>query len=92
MSFNKGWYAYDKGFGELESEFWYGLDGISCLTQSGQWEMRIDIQNSDKIWTYYHYISFKVGAANDGYPLTIGGYTLKVTTLNGMKFSTPDIN
>ena len=96
LSFNRGWYAYDKGFGELESEFWYGLDGISCLTQSGQWEMRIDIQNSDKTWTYYHYNSFKVGNANDGYPLTIGGYTLKITdyfaSLNGMKFSTPDVD
>ena len=75
LSFNRGWAEYDKGFGELESEFWYGLDGISCLTQSGQWEMRIDIQNSDKTWTYYHYNSFRVGAANDGYPLAIGGYT-----------------
>ena len=49
--------------------------------------------------TYYHYNSFEVGTASDGYPLMIGGYTLKVTeylkvtdyfaTLNGMKFSTP---
>ena len=96
LSFNRDWAAYEDGFGKLESEFWYGLDGIGCLTQKGQWEMRIDIQNSDKAWDYYHYNSFKVGTANDGYPLTIGGYTLKVTdyfsTLNGMKFSTPDVD
>lgn len=86
---------YEEGFGELES-CRYRIDNISCLTQNREWQMRIDIQNSDKTWTYYHYNSFQVGAANDGYPLTIGGYTLKVTdyfaSLNGMKFSTPDVN
>ena len=96
VSFNRNWAHYNKGFGDLEAEFWYGLNGVSCLTQSGQWEMRIDIQNNDKTWTYYHYNIFSVGSDNDGYPLTIGGYTLKSTdyfeTLNGMKFSTPDVD
>ena len=71
ISFDKSWAQYDEGFGELETEFWYRLKGISCLTQSGQWEVRIDIQNSDKTWTYYHYNTFSVGNANAGYPLTI---------------------
>ena len=51
-SFNRNWAQYDEGFGELEAEFWHGLKAISCLTQSGRWEMRIDIQNNDKTWTY----------------------------------------
>ena len=93
-SFNRNWAAYEQGFGDLQAEFWYGLKGISCLTQKGQWEMRIDVQNSDMTWTYYHYITFSVGNANAGFPLTIGGYTRKGTdyfaSLNGMKFSTPD--
>ena len=94
-SFNRNWAEYDEGFGELEAEFWHGLKAISCLTQSGQWEMRIDIQNNDKTWTYYHYSSFSVGSANAGYPLTIGGYNSEGTdylkSLNGRKFSTPDV-
>ena len=64
------------------------------MTQNGDWEMRIDIQKSDRTWTYFHYNTFKVESANDGYPLTIGGYTLQSTDyfngLNGMKFSAPD--
>ena len=96
LGFNRDWDAYTKGFGNLESEFWYGLDGISCLTQNGDWEMRIDIQKSDRTWTYFHYNTFKVGSANDGFPLTIGGYTLQSTDhfggLNGMKFSTKDVD
>ena len=70
ISFNKNWKQYEEGFGELEAEFWFGR-GISCLMQSGQWEMRIDIQNSDKTWTYYHYNSFSVRNtySNAKYPL-----------------------
>ena len=85
-----------KGFGNLESEFWYELDGISRLTQNGDWEMRIDIQKSDRTWIITPLI--KVGSITDGYPLTIGGYTFQsIATdhfggLNGMKFGTQDVD
>jgi len=96
VSFNRGWSRYQPGFGNLSGEFWYRLKGISCLTQTGQWEIRLDIQNADKTWTYLHYNNFRVGTASDGYPLTIGGYTLRGTdyfaSLNGKKFSTPDVD
>ena len=58
--------------------------------------MRVDYQKNDKTWSYYHYNQFSVGSANEEYPLTVGGFTGKVTDwfvsipLNGMKFSTPD--
>ena len=58
--------------------------------------MRLDIQNADKTWTYLHYNNFRVGTASDGYPLSIGGYTLRGTDyfarLNGRKFSTSDVD
>ncbi|XP_065901457.1 fibrinogen C domain-containing protein 1-B-like [Dysidea avara] len=86
---------YEIGFGNLSGKFWYGLKGISCLTQTVQWKMRLDIQNADKTWTYLHYNNFRVGTASDGYPLSIGGYTLRGTDyfarLNGRKFSTSDV-
>ena len=44
VNFNKNWTDYKKGFGDLNTEFWYGLESMHCLTQSGQWEMRIDYQ------------------------------------------------
>ena len=75
MSFNKNWIDFEKGFGDLNAEFWYGLEQIHCLTQRGQWEMRVDYQNNDKIWSYFHYTNFSVGSANEGYPLTIEGFT-----------------
>ena len=96
MNFNKTWVDYEKGFGNLNTEFWYGLAAIHCLTQRGQWEMRVDYQFNNKTWSYFHYNQFRVGSASEEYPLTVGGFTGVGTDqfarqpLNGMKFSTPD--
>ena len=69
---------------------------MHCLTQRGQWEMRVDYQFNNKTWSYLHYNQFSVGSASEEYPLTVGGFTGIGTDrfashpLNGMKFSTPD--
>ena len=44
VSFNRNWADYEKGFGNLTTEFWHGLEEIHCLTERSQWEMRIDYQ------------------------------------------------
>ena len=96
IDFNKNWIDYEKGFGDLNKEFWYGLSAMHCLTQRGQWEMRVDYQHYNKTWSYLHYNQFSVGSASEKYPLTVGGFTGVGTDefsrhpLNGMKFSTPD--
>ena len=100
LNFNRNWTDYEKGFGDLKTEFWYGLESMHCLTQRGQWEMRVDYQKNDKTWSYLHYNQFSVGSASEEYLLTFGGFTGVGTDLfafvssryisNKMKFSTPD--
>jgi len=96
VNFNKNWADYEKGFGDLNTEFWYGLGTIHCLTQRSQWEMRVDYQFNNMTWSYLHYSNFSVGSASEEYPLTVGGFTGVGTDrfvshpLNGMKFSTTD--
>ena len=94
VSFNKNWTEYEEGFGDLNKEFWYGLAAISCLTQRGQWEMRVDYQLNNKSWSYLHYNQFSVGSTSEEYPLTVGGFTGVGTDrflyYIGMKFSTAD--
>ena len=76
VNFRRTWAEYEKGFGDLHTEFWYGLKEIHDLTQEGQWEMRVDYQReSDKSWYYLHYDQFSVGSASEEYPLTVEGYT-----------------
>ena len=100
VNFNKNWTDYERGFGDLNTEFWYGLESMHCLTQRGQWEMRVDYQKNDKTWSYLHYNQFSVGSASEEYPLTVGGFTGVGTDYfasvssryisNKMKFTTPD--
>ena len=96
VNFNRNWTDYEEGFGDLHTEFWYGLENIHFLTKNRKWEMRVDYQKNDKIWSYLHYNQFSVGSASEEYPLTVGGFTGRSANLfasrplNGMKFSTPD--
>ena len=32
VDFNRSWSDYEKGFGDLNGEFWYGLKNMNCLT------------------------------------------------------------
>ena len=70
---NKNWREYEDGFGNLNEDFWAGLKLMNTLTQSGQWEMRVDFQKNDKTWSYLHYNQFSVGSPSTEYHLTIGG-------------------
>ena len=100
LSFNKNWKEYEDGFGDLGGDFWAGLKLMHALTQSGQWEMRVDYQKGDNSWTYLHYNHFSVENASTKYRLDINGYTGGVSfgskrdpftaSANGMKFTTYD--
>ena len=96
LSFNKNWREYEEGFGDLNKDFWAGLELMHTLTQRGQWEMRVDYQKNDKTWSYLHYNQFSVGSVSEEYPLTVVGFTEVGTDwftthpVNGMKFTTPD--
>ena len=96
VSFKKKWSDYEEGFGDLDTEFWYGLQNIHFLTRIGQWEMRVDYQFRNKTWSYLHYNQFNVGSAREEYPLTVGGFTgvgtdhFASSSLSRPKFSTTD--
>ena len=95
VNFYRNWTDYVSGFGDLEGEFWYGLETIYCLTTREDVELRIELGNGTKpsiVWTYQ---LFKVGGAETNYQLTIGqgqgvGSTHDaMADHNGMSFSTP---
>ena len=96
VDFYRNWTDYVNGFGNLEGEFWYGLDKIHCLTTRENVELRIELGNETEpsiVWTYQ---LFKVGGANTNYQLTIGqskgtrGTTDAMARHNGAAFSTRD--
>ena len=94
VDFNRGWVEYEEGFGSLTGEFWYGLRPLHCLTNQGQWQLRIDFTFTNGTKSYFSYKKFSVGPANSQYQLSISGLTGittdPFTTLNGRRFTTKD--
>ena len=97
VDFNRGWVEYEKGFCSLIRELWYGLRPLHCLTNQGQWRLRIDFTTTNGTKSYISYNSFSVGPANSQYQLSISGFTgitsedpFKTHNINGMKFTTKD--
>ena len=97
VDFNRGWVEYGEGFGSFTGEFWYRLRPLHCLTNQGQWQLRIDFTFTNGSKSYLSYTKFSVGPANSQYQLSISGFTGITTTdpitrhpLNGMKFTTKD--
>ena len=71
VSFDRSWIDYEIGFGDLETEFWYGLREMHCLTQEDV-DMRVDLtytNGTSIVWTYG---LFKVDGPNTNYKLHIG--------------------
>ena len=95
VDFYRNWTDYVYGFGDLEGEFWYGLENIHCLTTREDVELRIEVGNETTpsiMWTYQ---LFQVGGAETNYVLTIGegqgtGALDSMAYHNGMQFSTRD--
>ena len=96
VNFRRNWTEYVNGFGDLEGEFWYGLEKIHCLTTREDVELRIELGNDTEpslIWTYQ---TFKVGGAATKYRLTIeggkgiGGTFDTMSHHNGSPFTTYD--
>ena len=94
VDFNRGWVEYEEGFGSLTGDLWYGLRPLHCLTNQGQWQLRIDFTFTNGTKSYLSYNRFSVGPANSRYQLNISGFTGINTnpfdSLNGMKFTTKD--
>ena len=73
-TFKNTWKDFEEGSGYLNGDMmWYSLKALNYFTKIGQWELRIDFQFENKIWSHIHYKQFKVGSSSAEYPLTIGG-------------------
>ena len=96
-SFHRAWTEYVDGFGDLNKEFWFGLNAMHCLTSKGNWELHIDFTMTNGTKLFMHYNHFRVGPATDNYRLSISGFTGITPTdpftthiINGQQFSTYD--
>lgn len=78
VDFYREWQDYKSGFGNLNGEYWLGLDKIHRLTSDSQNEIRIDMEDTLGNTKYANYDSFKVKSEQQKYTLEIGAYSGKL--------------
>ena len=58
-NFTRGWQDYKMGFGDLNGEFWFGLDYMSRLTLENQMILRVDLEAHDGRTAVAEYTTFR---------------------------------
>ena len=97
VDFYRGWQDYKSGFGDLNGNFWLGLEKLHKLTSPGKGAiLRVDIKhftypNTSK---YAEYRDFEILSESEGYKLIIGSYSGSagdcLSPQNNCKFTTKD--
>ena len=75
--FYRGWKDYNKGFGDLNGEFWLGLNKIYRLTRNSDINtiLRVDLEGFDGVKLFAKYDQFKVLDYSNQYQLVVAGYS-----------------
>nr|XP_009859829.1 ficolin-1-A-like [Ciona intestinalis] len=100
VDFYQDWANYTKGFGNLDGDFWLGLENLHLLTKDNKSAARIVITMNcyADFWIFTEYIQysfFQISSAAEGYKLNVGGYNGSLlgdylSASNGYSFSTYD--
>ena len=74
VDFYRGWSDYKRGFGNLNGEFWLGLDKIHRLTETRN-KLRVDLEDTTGKTAYAEYDMFAVTSEKAKYQLSLGTYS-----------------
>ena len=97
VNFTQNWEDYENGFGDLDGEFWIGLNNIYKLTNQWDVDLQITLWNDTENAITWNYPLFRVSGPEDKYRLTVspgtgnGGFdSFGAQLQNGRYFSTYD--
>ncbi|XP_034475140.1 fibrinogen-like protein 1 [Drosophila innubila] len=95
VNFNRNWTDYRQGFGDLQGEFFIGLEKLYLLTRSQPHELYISLTDFANETRYARYSDFVIGSEEEAYELKqLGKYAGNagdsMIDHANMKFSTPD--
>ena len=97
VDFNRGWNDYKNGFGDLNGNFWLGLEKIHKLASPGRGAiLRMDLKHfkAPNDLKYAEYKKFEILGESEGYKLTCSSYSGNVgnsfAEQYGRNFSTFD--
>ena len=75
VDFYRYWNDYKNGFGDLNGEFWLGLDKIYRLTEKKHNRLRVDLEDFTSSTAYAEYDIFEVTNETTKYKLSLGMYS-----------------
>ncbi|XP_069097567.1 ficolin-1-B-like [Pleurodeles waltl] len=75
VDFFRDWKTYKRSFGSQMTDFWLGNDNLHHLTVTGNYELRIDLQDFNKNKYFATYSFFKIGSESEKYKLMYGTFT-----------------
>ncbi|XP_068142286.1 fibrinogen-like protein A [Drosophila tropicalis] len=94
-SFNRRWSDFSHGFGQINGEFFIGLEQLHRITNSERYELRLHLTDFDGTVDFASYNNFSIANASNDYALeSLGDFLGTIDNrmqfvLNG-KFSTFD--
>ncbi|KAM6415190.1 angiopoietin-related protein 3 [Rhynochetos jubatus] len=93
LDFNQTWDAYTNGFGDLNEEFWLGLNQTYSITRQGDYILRIELQDWKDNKRYIEY-AFSLGGPETAYTLQLsrisGSIPNALPEQTELRFSTAD--
>ncbi|XP_010287970.1 PREDICTED: angiopoietin-related protein 3 isoform X1 [Phaethon lepturus] len=93
LDFNQTWDAYANGFGDLNEEFWLGLNKTYSITKQGDYIFRIELQDWKDNKRYIEY-AFSLGGPETDYTLQLsrisGSIPNALPEQTELQFSTTD--
>ncbi|XP_053319666.1 fibrinogen-like protein 1 [Spea bombifrons] len=102
LPFDRSWYDYKQGFGNISGEHWLGLDNIYLLTNQEKRisELRVSLGDFAGSEAFAGYSTFNIGPESKFYKLSLGNYSgnagdafrgqSSATNQDGSPFSTKD--
>ncbi|XP_068617108.1 angiopoietin-related protein 2b [Brachionichthys hirsutus] len=94
VNFFRNWETYKQGFGNIDGEYWLGLENIYWLTSQGNYKLLVTLEDWAGRKVFAEYASFRVEPEADFYKLRVGRYHGNagdsLTWHNGKQFTTLD--
>ncbi|KAI4875025.1 hypothetical protein NFI96_013612, partial [Prochilodus magdalenae] len=74
VNFFRNWEQYKQGFGNLDGEYWLGLEHLYWLTTQASYKLRVVMEDWQGRQVFAEYDSFRVEPESDWYRLRLGNY------------------
>lgn len=94
VNFDQTWEKYEKGFGNLERDYWLGLQKFSSVAKQGRYILRVDLEDwrDVKHWAEYR---FSLDGPSTLYTIHLehlaGDLADALANITGVQFSTKDM-